>query len=72
MKVLLWDSVEFAFIPIPRKAFSGVPSYPEEECARICGELNKVIKLCSFRPKVGDVYYHLVTFGRGKFIVIDN
>jgi hypothetical protein len=72
MKVLLWDSVEFAFIPIPRKAFSGVPSYPEEECARICGELNKIIKLCSFRPKAGDVYYHPVTFDQGKFIVMDN
>lgn len=67
---VMWDSVEFAFIP--REAFSGTPSYPGEECARICGELNKIIKLCSFEPKAGDVYYHPVTFVRGKFIVMDN
>ena len=67
---VVWNNVRFAFIPV--ETFSGVPSYPEEECARICGELNKIIKLCSFRPKAGDVYYHPVTFDRGKFIVMDN
>lgn len=67
---VMWDSVKFAFIPV--EAFNGVPSYPQDECIRICGELNKIIKLCSFEPKAGDEYYHPVTFERGKFIVMDN
>ena len=67
---VMWDSVKFAFIPV--EAFNGVPSYPQDECVRICGELNKIIKLCSFEPKAGDEYYHPVTFERGKFIVMDN
>lgn len=66
----MWDNVKFAFIPVV--TFNGVPSYPKEECAQICRELNTIIKLCSFEPKAGDVYCHPVTFVRGKFIVMDN
>lgn len=67
---IVWDNVRFAFIPF--ETFSGAPSYHKEECDRICNELNTIIKLCSFEPKAGDVYYHPVTFVRGKFIVMDN
>ena len=67
---VMWDNVRFAFIPV--EAFSGTPSYPKEECDRICRALNTIIKLCSFEPKAGDVYYHPVTFDRGKFVVMDN
>lgn len=67
---IMWDNVRFAFIPI--KTYMITPCYPKEDCDRICGELNKIIKLCSFEPKAGDVYYHPVTFYRGKFIVMDN
>lgn len=69
---VMWDSVNFAFVPVEVEAISSTPSCPVEECARICGELNKIIKLCSFEPKAGDMYYHPVTFVRGKFIVMDN
>ncbi len=67
---IMWDDKSFAFIPVE---YSGtIPTYSEVECTRICGELNKIIKLCSFAPKAGDVYYHPVTFVHGKFVVMDN
>lgn len=65
----MWDDKEFSFVPM--EAFSGAPGYLEVECVKLCGELNKIIKLCSYLPKAGDVYYHPVTF-TGKFIVVDN
>ena len=66
---VIWDNVRLAFAPV--KALDEVPSYPEEQCDRICGELNKIVKLCSFKPKAGDVYYHPVAFSQGRFLVAD-
>lgn len=67
---IMWDDRVFSFVPMD--SFGSAPRYSEEECAQICGELNQIIKLCSYLPKAGDVYYHPVTFDRGKFVVMDN
>lgn len=67
---IMWDYKSFTFIPV--ETFGANPSYSEAKCSQICEELNKLVKLCSFAPKAGDIYYHPVTFVNGKFIVMDN
>lgn len=70
-----WDSKKFAFVPQLNCTESGMFfEFPEEECKRICDELNELVKLCSYKPKAGDIYYHPVTFVEplGIFTVMDN
>lgn len=56
------------------KAFSDLPHYPKEKCEQICKELNSLIRLCTYRPKKEDIYFHPVSYVRrsGGFIVTDN
>lgn len=72
---MLWDSKKFAFVPYLDNTESEIFfGFSEEECKRICKELNTLVKLCSYKPKAGEVYYHPVTFVKslGGFIVVDN
>ena len=57
---VMWDDKAFAFVPY--EAFSDLP------------ELNSLIRLCTYRPKKEDIYFHPVSYVRrsGGFIVTDN
>lgn len=69
---VMWDDKAFAFVPY--EAFSDLPHYPKEKCEQICKELNSLIRLCTYRPKKEDIYFHPVSYVRrsGGFIVTDN
>ena len=54
---VMWDDKAFAFVPY--EAFSDLPHYPKEKCEQICKELNSLIRLCTYRPKKEDIYFHL-------------
>lgn len=53
---VMWDDKAFAFVPY--EAFSDLPHYPKEKCEQICKELNSLIRLCTYRPKKEDIYFH--------------
>ena len=55
---VMWDDKAFAFVPY--EAFSDLPHYPKEKCEQICKELNSLIRLCTYRPKKEDIYFHPV------------
>ena len=69
---VMWDDKAFAFVPY--EAFGDLPHYPKEKCEQICKELNSLIRLCTYRPKKEDIYFHPVSYVRrsGGFIVTDN
>ena len=70
---IIWDNIFFAFVPFKttKKEF---PIYPKDKCSQICAELNKIAKLCTYKPKLGEIYYHPVTYvpELSKFVVMDN
>ena len=69
---VMWDDKAFAFVPY--EAFGDLPHYPKEKCEQICKELNSLIRLCTYRPKKEDIYFHPVSYvcRSGGFIVTDN
>ena len=69
---VMWDDKRFAFVPY--EAFGDLPHYPKEKCEQICKELNSLIRLCTYRPKKEDIYFHPVSYVRrsGGFIVTEN
>lgn len=67
---IIWNIQTFAFVP--SEAYGNVLHYcPKAECNQICNELNEIVKLYSYVPKAGDIYFHPVTYVRhlGGFIV---
>ncbi len=48
----------------PTKDSSDLPHYPKEKCEQICKELNSLIRLCTYRPKKEDIYFHPVSYVR--------
>ena len=69
---VMWNDKAFAFVPY--EAFGDLPHYPKEKCEQICKELNSLIRLCTFRPKKEDIYFHPESYvcRSGGFIVTDN
>lgn len=63
---VMWDDKAFAFVPY--EAFSDLPHYPKEKCEQICKELNSLIRLCTYRPKKEDIYFHPVSYVQGNRI----
>ena len=57
---VMWDDKAFAFVPY--EAFSDLPHYPKEKCEQICKELNSLIRLCTYRPKKEDIYFHPILY----------
>lgn len=69
---IMWDDKVFSFVPF--EASNGMPKFSKDECMQVCNELNQITRLCTYKPKAGDNYYHPVTYVRnqGGFIVMDN
>ena len=68
---VMWDDKAFAFVPMKHSVICHI--IPKKNVSKFA-KLNSLIRLCTYRPKKEDIYFHPVSYVRrsGGFIVTDN
>lgn len=69
--LVVWDDIKMAFIPC--NTISGIPLFEKGDCLEICEQLTAIVNSATWQPKVGDVYYHPISWvPKRNFIPMDN
>lgn len=68
---IMWDSRKNEFFPVECFPDAEYPLMSQEDCRKICREMNKAI-VPEWEPKTGETYWHPCTWMPGKgFVPID-